>query len=172
MVGGSTGDWRDWSRTRDLHRGMYNVLCYLLRYIHVQSLQEMLRKAKQHNSPKTVIFQRKIGCLRWDSNPRPSAFQAMLLPTEPPRQLSWLGRILHTNQKASQPDKQVKSNLVFRRRPHVQVEVLTGLLNNYSSQMASDVGMKMQRWRVRATTNTGMRRMSGTKTHRTREEVS
>ena len=27
----------------------------------------------QHNSPETVIFQRKIGCLGWDSNPRPSA---------------------------------------------------------------------------------------------------
>ena len=28
-------------------------------------------KATQHNSPETVIFQRKIGCLGWDSNPRP-----------------------------------------------------------------------------------------------------
>ena len=37
----------------------------------------------------------------------------MLLPTELPRQLSWLGRILHTNQKASQPDEQVNLNLVF-----------------------------------------------------------
>ena len=48
--------------------------------VHEQSLQEMLRKArqqqqnrkaKQHNTslPETVIF----GCLRWDSNPRPSA---------------------------------------------------------------------------------------------------
>ena len=25
-------------------------------------------KAAQHNSPETVIFQRKIGCLGWDSN--------------------------------------------------------------------------------------------------------
>ena len=49
-------------------------------------------KATQHNSPETVIFQRKIGCLGWDSNPQPSALQAMLLPTELPRQLSWLGR--------------------------------------------------------------------------------
>ena len=64
-------------------------------------------KAIQHNSPETVIFQRKIGCLGWDSNPRPSALRAMLLPTELLRQLSWLGRILHTNHKASQPDEQV-----------------------------------------------------------------
>ena len=64
-------------------------------------------KATQHNSPETVIFQRKIGCLGWDSNPR---LQAMLLPTELPRQLSRLGRILHTNHEASQPDEQVNSN--------------------------------------------------------------
>ena len=31
--------------------------------------------------------------------------------TELPRQLSWLGRILHTNHKASQPDEQVNSNI-------------------------------------------------------------
>ena len=31
-------------------------------------------KATQHNSPETVIFQRKNGCLGWDSNPRPSAY--------------------------------------------------------------------------------------------------
>ena len=30
-------------------------------------------KATQHNSPKAGFFQRKISCLRWDSNPRPSA---------------------------------------------------------------------------------------------------
>ena len=45
-------------------------------------------KATQHNSPETVIFQRKIGCLGWDSNPRPSALQAT---PKLPRQLSWLG---------------------------------------------------------------------------------
>ena len=42
-------------------------------------------KAAQPNSPETVIFQRKIGSLGWDLNLRPSAFQAMLLPTELPR---------------------------------------------------------------------------------------
>ena len=59
--------------------------------------QQHNRKAKQHNTtcPKTVIF---IGCLEWDSNLWPSAFQAMLLPTKLPRQLSWMGQILYTNQ--------------------------------------------------------------------------
>ena len=28
-------------------------------------------KATQHNLPETAIFQRKIGCLGWDSNPQP-----------------------------------------------------------------------------------------------------
>ena len=69
-------------------------------------------KVTQHSLPETVIFQRKISWLGWDSNPRPSAFQTMLLQTELPRQLSWLGQILHTNQKASQPDEQVNSKLV------------------------------------------------------------
>ena len=41
---------------------MFNGLCTLY------ALQEMLRKAGQQ-LPETVIFQRKIGCLRWDSNP-------------------------------------------------------------------------------------------------------
>jgi hypothetical protein len=32
-------------------------------------------KAKQHKpNPKAVIFQRKMSCLMWDSNPRHSAF--------------------------------------------------------------------------------------------------
>ena len=49
-------------------------------------------KARQGNSNTTQLvrnshFQRKIGCLGWDSNPWPSAFQAMLLPTKLPRQL-------------------------------------------------------------------------------------
>ena len=79
----------------------------------------MLKKARQqrHNRKAkftTIIFQRKIGCLRWDSNPRPSAFQAMLLPTELPRQLSWLGQILHTNYKAFQPDEQVNVHVAWR----------------------------------------------------------
>ena len=43
------------------------------------TLTQQKGKATQHNSPETVIFQRKIGCLGWDSNPQPSAFQAMLL---------------------------------------------------------------------------------------------
>ena len=33
------------------------------------------------------------GRLRWDSNPRHTAYEADALPTELPRQLSWLGRI-------------------------------------------------------------------------------
>ena len=50
-------------------------------------------KATHHNLPKTVIFQRKIDCLGWDSNQQPSAFQGTLLPTKLLRQLIWLGRI-------------------------------------------------------------------------------
>ena len=77
-------------------------------YMHEQSLQEMLRKARQHNRkakhhnttrPKQSFFkERKNGCLGWDSNPQPSAVQAMLLSTKLLRQLSWLGQIhVHTS---------------------------------------------------------------------------
>ena len=67
-------------------------------------------KATEHSSPETVIFQRRIGCLGWESNPQLSAFQATLSPTKLPRQLSCL---VHTNQKVSQPDKQVNSDTIF-----------------------------------------------------------
>ena len=66
--------------------------------MHEQSIKEMLRKARQQQqtterqSNTTQLTQKvKIGCLGWDSNPRPSALQAMLLPTKLPRQLSWPG---------------------------------------------------------------------------------
>ena len=75
--------------------------------MHEQSLQEMLRKATttrqkgkatQHNSPETVIFQRKLAASGGTPiNPRPLTFQATLLPTKLLRQLSWLGQILHTS---------------------------------------------------------------------------
>ena len=79
-------------------RGTCSVTTLMINDIQMyyeQSLQEMLRKArqqqhnrkaKQHNTtrPKQSFF-----CsLRWDSNPWPSAFQAMLLLTELPRQPS------------------------------------------------------------------------------------
>ena len=35
--------------------------------------------------------------LRWDSNPHPPAFKAVVPPTEPPRQPSWLVQITHTS---------------------------------------------------------------------------
>ena len=61
----------------------------------VQFVYEMLRKTKQHTT-----------------------FQATLLPTEPPRQLRWLGQITHTNQRkatkactSTKPDKQVNSKV-------------------------------------------------------------
>ena len=97
-------------------------------HVHDNSTTEMLRKkgeamyttqqkgkATQHNSPKAVIFQRKNELPRVGFEPTTLRILATLLPTELPRQLSWLGRITYTNQgkasKASQPDKQVNSNL-------------------------------------------------------------
>ena len=40
--------------------------------------------------------------LRWDSNPQHDAYEANALPTELPRQLSWLGRITAIQDKGNQ----------------------------------------------------------------------
>ena len=55
-------------------------------HVHVCSVIET-RQGKA-TTPK------RMSCLRRDSNLRHSAYQADTLPTEPPRQLSWAGRIL------------------------------------------------------------------------------
>ena len=44
----------------------------------------------------------KMELLRWDSNPRHTAYETDALPTELPRQLSWLGRIKATQGKGNQ----------------------------------------------------------------------
>ena len=51
-----------------------------------------LLKGKQDNEPESPRFYfREERLLRWDSNPRPPVFKSVALPTEPPRQPSWLG---------------------------------------------------------------------------------
>ena len=42
----------------------------------------------------SIFIEKRL--LRWDSNPRPPAFKAVALPTEPPRQPSWLTYTAHT----------------------------------------------------------------------------
>ena len=64
--------------------------------------QARSNKAKQHSTPKAVTFPRKMSCLGWDSNPRLYSRQSAL-PTELPRQLSWLGPNLTSH---STPDEQ------------------------------------------------------------------
>ena len=61
-----------------------------------QSLR--LGKAKQLRLKTTR--EKGKSCFRWDSNPRCSTYQADALPTEPPRQLSWAGRIFKCYAKA------------------------------------------------------------------------
>ena len=55
-----------------------------------------LHKSKQGNTTNLNISfsmenEEKKELLRWDSNPRHTAYEAVALPTEIPRQLSWLG---------------------------------------------------------------------------------
>ena len=55
-----------------------------------------LHKSKQGNTTNLNIFfpwKMNKELLRWDSNPRHTAYEADDLPTELSKQLSWLGRI-------------------------------------------------------------------------------
>ena len=45
--------------------------------------------ARQYNQLNSSLSRKKP--LRWDSNPHHTAYEADALPTELPRQLSWLG---------------------------------------------------------------------------------
>ena len=66
----------------------------ITQYVRVHAVRET-RQGKEQLRLKTAIFsQRKMSCLRWNSNPRHTAHCADDLPTELPRQLSWAGRIL------------------------------------------------------------------------------
>ena len=58
---------------------------------------------RTHRYPQVGL--EPTGTLRWDSNPQQCAYRADALPTEPPRQLSWAGRIFKssTRAKASLP---------------------------------------------------------------------
>ena len=63
-------------------------------------------KSKQGNTTNLNIsfsmMKMKKELLRWDSNPRHTAYEADALPTELLRQLSWLGRIKAIQVKGNQ----------------------------------------------------------------------
>ena len=88
--------------------GSIIICAYNLVYI-TSELSDLI-KARQYNNPEH-LFPMKKELLRWDSNPRHTctAYEANALPTELPRQLSWLGRIKATQ---GQP---VEPNLINRR---------------------------------------------------------
>ena len=64
-----------------------------------------LRKSKQGNTINLNIsfsMENEKELLRWDLNPQHTAYEADALPTELPRQLSWLGRIKVIQGKGNQ----------------------------------------------------------------------
>ena len=65
---------------------------YMFIYMYVPICELRLLKANKATNLRALfsIFIEKRP-LRWDSNPRPPAFKTVALPTEPPRQPSWLG---------------------------------------------------------------------------------
>ena len=68
-----------------------------------------VKQTRQSNTapPRQSLFLEKMSCLRWDSSPysRQSA-----LPTELPRQLSWLGPNLTSH---STPDEQANHQYMY-----------------------------------------------------------
>ena len=70
-------------------------------HVHERSVIETRQsKATMPEDNSLFLKREKNSCLKWDSNPRRSAYQADALPTEPPRQLSWAGRIFKCYAKA------------------------------------------------------------------------
>ena len=89
---------------------MYNGDCRTGVCMHVRTCACIISyetRQMQTTTPEDNSFfpEKKKSCLGRDSNPRCSAFQADALPAEPPRQLSWAGRIfkVYTRQMASFP---------------------------------------------------------------------
>ena len=76
--------------------GAYPLICGQL-HCTWELLDLHTSKSKQYDLNISFFHgKRKKGLLRWDSNPRHTAYEADALPTELPRQLSWLGRIKAT----------------------------------------------------------------------------
>ena len=59
-------------------------------YMYICELQtSKANKATNLRALFSIFIEKRL--LRWDSNPRPPAFKAVALPTEPLRLLSWFG---------------------------------------------------------------------------------
>ena len=57
--------------------------------VHVSFRLQSCGKEMNLRALFSIFIEKRL--LRWDSNPRPPAFKAVALPTEPPRQPGWLG---------------------------------------------------------------------------------
>ena len=87
------------------------------------------KQTRQSNTahPRQSLFLEKMSCLRWDSNPRHSILYTLYsrqsaLPTELPRQLSWLGPNLTSH---STPDEQANHQLSIKEKAGVMKPPMT-----------------------------------------------
>ena len=83
------------------------------------------KQTRQSNTahPRQSLFLEKMSCLRWDSNPRHSIYSRQsALPTELPRQLSWLGPNLTSH---STPDEQANHQLSMKEKAGVMKPPMT-----------------------------------------------
>ena len=90
-------------RASYIYTHVYTCIHVLMKMRRKKEASNVKQTTRQSNTahPRQSHFLRKIICLGWDSNPRHSRQSA--LPTELPRQLSWLGPNLTSH---STPDEQ------------------------------------------------------------------
>ena len=85
------------------------------------------KQTRQSNTahPRQSLFLEKMSCLRWDSNPQTLYTlysRQSALPTELPRQLSWLGPNLTSH---STPDEQANHQLSMKEKAGVMKPPMT-----------------------------------------------
>ena len=69
-------------------------------------------KARQCNKPERLFFQTKKELFRWNSNPHHTAYEGDILPTELPRQLSWLVQVSAREGQPVKPNLYSSSSLL------------------------------------------------------------
>ena len=84
--------------------------------------EERKKQGQTHKQGKATLFLEKMSYLRWDSNPDTLYSRQSALPTELPRQLSWLGPNLTSH---STHDEQANHQLSMKEKAGVMKPSMT-----------------------------------------------
>ena len=102
-------------------------------------------KSKQARQlTRTALFPMKKELLRWDSNPRYTAYEADTLPTELLRQFSWLGQRQGSTRAIVQSNLKLLSHGLHACSPCNEISlILAVVLYNINSNWKSECNLKM-----------------------------